>query len=122
MATTHYVMAEFKTAYLQREVVVQKPVAADVKVGQVCEINNAGKIAPISSTTSADAAKALATAGKMIIAQSDMTVSKGHIPVENRNHNYSDVVASDTDAKHVMVFMITDPSDLKLSTFSVTTT
>lgn len=121
VTTTYYVMAEFKTAYLQREVVVQKPVASAVKVGQVCEINSSGQIAPISSTTSADAAKALATAGTMIIAQSDMTVSKGHIPVENRDHNYSDVVASDTNNKHVMVFMITDPSDLKLSTFSVTT-
>ena len=101
-------MAEFKTAYLQREVALDVKVAADVRVGQVCTLAN--------DTITASTA-ATASVGNVIIAQSDMTVGKGHIPIENRDHNYSDVVkASASDKKHVMVFMVTDVSDIIVKT------
>ena len=94
-------MAEFKTAYLQREVALDVEVAADVKVGQVCTLAD-------DTLTAATSAKV----GDVIIAQSDMTVGHGHIPIENRDHNYSDKVAASTDKKHVMVFVVSDPSDI----------
>jgi hypothetical protein len=96
-------MAEFKTAYLQREVALDVKVAADVKVGQVCKLAN--------DTITASTASAVAV-GDVIIAQSDMTVGQGHIKIENRDHNYSDKVAASTDKKHVMVFVVSDPSDI----------
>ena len=101
------VMAQFKTAYLQREVRVDAKVAAEVKVGQLCTLSE-GSIAAKTSATAA--------VGDVIIAQSDMTVGKGHVPVENRDHNYSNKVAASTSAKHVMVFFVTDPNDLVLTT------
>lgn len=94
-------MAEFKTAYLQREVAVDATVAEDVRVGQVCTLAG-GAITPTAS----------AAVGNVIIAQSDMTVGRGHIPIENRDHNYSDEVAASESPKHVMVFMITDVNDI----------
>lgn len=100
-------MAEFKTAYLQREVALDAKVAADVKVGQVCTFANDTLTAATGNT---------AAVGNAIIAQSDMTVGNGHIPIENRDHNYSDVVKASTEKKHVMVFMVTDVNDLILKT------
>ena len=105
-------MAEFKTAYLQREVALDVKVAADVKVGQVCKLAN--------DTITASTASAVAV-GDVIIAQSDTTVGQGHIKIENRDHNYSDVVKKEfhmdgddevLDPKHVMVFVVSDPSDI----------
>ena len=101
------IMAEFKTAYLQREVAVTADVSADVKVGQVCTLAD-DTITPVMS---GDAVKL----GDVIIAQSDMTVGRGHIPVENRSMLYSDKVAAG-DEKHVMVFLITDLNDVILKT------
>lgn len=94
------IMAEFKTAYLQREVAINADVTAEVKVGQICTFAD-GEIAPATSPK----------VGDVIIAQSDMTVGRGHVPVENRSMLYSDVVAAGND-KHVMVFMITDLNDI----------
>lgn len=105
-------MAEFKTAYLQREVALDVKVAADLKVGQVCTLADD----TLSAATTA-------SVGDVIIAQSDMTVGNGHIPIERRDHNYSDVVKKEyhldsdgetevLDPKHVMVFMITDVNDI----------
>lgn len=94
-------MAEFKTAYMQREVALDVEVASTVKVGQVCTLAD-------DTLTPATSAKV----GDVIIAQSDMTVGYGHIPVENRDHNYSDNVVASDDKKHVMVFVITDVNDI----------
>ena len=98
-------MATFKTAYLQREVALDVKVAADVRVGQVCTLSESGL-----------AAATAAKVGDVIIAQSDMTVGTGHVPVENRDWKYSDKVAASTTAKHVMVFMITDVNDIVTKT------
>lgn len=99
------VMAEFKTAYLQREVAMDVKVASDVKVGQVCSLANE-TITPIANT-------AAPAVGNVIIAQSDMTVGKGHVPVENRDHKYDDKVAASTSvAKKVLAFVITDVQDI----------
>ena len=108
-------MAEFKTAYLQREVSLNSvKVSADLKVGQVCSLAN--------DTLTALADSASVAVGNVIIAQSDMTVGNGHIPIENRDHNYSDIVKKEfhldedeaevLDPKHVMVFVITDVNDI----------
>lgn len=96
------IMAEFKTAYLQREVAVDATLAADLRVGQVCTLSAAGALA---------AATAVA-AGNVIIAQSDMTMGNGHVPIELRDHKYSDVVKASSAKKRVMVFMITDVNDI----------
>lgn len=96
------IMAEFKTAYLQREVAVDATLAADLRVGQVCTLSSAGALA---------AATAVA-AGNVIIAQSDMTMGNGHVPIELRDHKYSDVVKASSTKKRVMVFMITDVNDI----------
>lgn len=95
-------MAEFKTAYLQREVAIDATLAADLKVGQVCTLSSAGALAAATSVA----------VGNVIIAQSDMTVGNGHVPVENRDWKYSDVVAASSTKKHVMVFVITDVNDI----------
>ena len=99
------IMASFKTAYLQKESRIDATLAADLKVGQLCTY---------TASTKALAAKTTATpaVGDVIIAQSDMTVGKGHVPVENRDHNYSDVVKASTTEKLVMVFVVTDPTDI----------
>ena len=99
------IMAEFKTAYLQREVAVTADVTAEVKVGQVCTLAE-DKITPVSTVGAV-------VNGDVIIAQSDMTVGRGHVPVENRSLSYSDKVAVGND-KHVMVFVITDVNDVIL--------
>lgn len=98
------IMAEFNTAYLQREVALDVKVAAEVKVGQVCSLAN--------DTITAIADTATPAVGNVIIAQSDMTVGGGHVPVENRNWNYSNKVAASTATKKVLVFVISDVNDI----------
>ena len=101
-------MAEFKTAYLQREVALDAKVAAEVRVGQVCSFAN--------ETVTALGDSATPVVGNVIIAQSDMTVGGGHVPVENRDWNYSDKVAASTTTKKVLVFVISDVNDIVLKT------
>lgn len=104
-------MASFKTAWNQREVRLDVPVAADLKVGQVCTLVS-GKLTARTDTTKA--------VGDYIIAQSDMTVGKNRFikPVSGLDyeHKYSDVVTSSTTAKHVMVFVVTDVNDVTYTT------
>ena len=100
-------MARFKTAYLQREVPVMGTLAADVKVGQVVTFSgvNGTAIAAVANDTAI-------TAGQWIVAQSDMTMGEGHVPVENRDYRYSNVVKASTTAKHVALFRIDNPEDI----------
>ena len=101
-------MAHFKTAWMQKEQVLDKKVNADVKVGDLVYVGNGtnGKAADTlykaTSLTEAD----------YIIAQSDMTMEYGHIPVEQHDHRYSDKVAASTSVKKVAVFFIIDKSDI----------
>lgn len=115
---------KFKTAYLQREIPLDAAVAGDgdFKVGQLVTLvsANAGKPQYFK------AADTLAAATH-IIAQSDMTMEYGHVPVENRDYRYSDVVArtntagvpttvstvaATTEVKKVAVFKITNSDDV----------
>lgn len=100
-------MARFKTGYLQREIPIVATLAADLKVGQICTFSGVDGTALAALGDSA----ALA-AGQYIIAQSDMTMGYGHIPVENRDYRYSEVVAASTTPKTVAVFRINDPGDI----------
>ena len=98
----------FKTAYLQREIVVDAKVATNVIVGQLVTLSGD----TISSAATADAAT-------HIIAQSDMTMEYGHVPVEYRDYKYSDVVAASTTIeKKVALFKITNKDDLNVSQIS----
>lgn len=99
------VMAQFKTAYLQREVAMDVKVAGNYKVGQICSLAN--------DTLTAIGDSATPAVGNVIIAQSDMTVGKGHVPVEAQDYKYSDTVAASTGTpKKVLVFVINDVNDI----------
>lgn len=99
--------AKFKTGYLQREIPVMGTLAADLHVGQICTFSGVDgtAIAAIGDSTNL-------TAGQWIVAQSDMTMGEGHIPVENRDYRYNDKVAASSTPKHVALFRIDDPSDV----------
>ena len=74
------IYGEFITARLQREIPYDVVVAtaANVKVGQLVKLDN-GAITEVN--TLADATH--------LIAQSDMTMEYGHVPVEYRDYRYS---------------------------------
>ena len=57
-----------------------------------------------------------------IVAQSDMTMEYGHVPVEYRDYRYSDTVADSTKVKKVALFRITDVLDVIKTTNKFTTT
>lgn len=87
---------EFKTAYLQREI----PVDAAVMHGDGLVVGNlvkfveatANTVPYIVAATGNDKAAALADATH-IIAQSDMTLEYGHVPVEAQDYRYKKTVA-----------------------------
>ena len=106
----------FKTAYLQREVPMDVAVigSAPLKVGQLVTltVGASGKPDSIAAATTL-------TAATHIIAQSDMTLGYGHVPVESRVWNYSDKVATTgtalattTPVKHVALYSIMDATDI----------
>lgn len=84
-------LGSFETAYLQREVPEDVVVASDSHfvVGQMVKLEN-GTIKTLSAGT-IPAAREEAT---HIIAQSDMTMEYGHVPVEDRDYRYSPNVAT----------------------------
>ena len=95
--------AHFKTALGQREIVLDTKVATDLVVGQLCKYASGSLSASTSATP---------VAGDYIIAQSDMSMEYGHIPVENRDYRYNPKVAASTTNKKVAVFAVTDVSDV----------
>lgn len=101
-------MAQFKTAYLQREVRIDAKPSADLKVGQVCTY---------TPGTQALVAASSLVAGSVIIAQSDMTMAKYtdgkmNVKIADHDYSYSDKVAASTTPKPVMVFVVTDVNDV----------
>lgn len=97
------VKGKFKTAYDAREIVLDVPVADTLlEVGQLVKLDGSGKLTAASSKT--DAA--------YMVAQSDMTMEYGHVPVEDRNYAYSNKVAKSETAKKVAVFPLTDKDDV----------
>lgn len=120
--------ASFKTAYLQREDVLIAPAAAsiDARVGDVVKINANGKLEKVAVTGQSTAAAAIAAAkaavqvGNYILAQSDMTMDYGHVPVENRDYRYSDKVSMiANEDKRVMVYKIVNLDDIVLTAEAV---
>lgn len=111
---------EFKTAYLQHEVVETVAVVGDMVVGQL--------VTYVPATTTVQAY--IKTANNVddathIIAQSDMTMEYGHVPVENRDYRYSEVVAKTTATtpttltgtkKKVAMFNVYDVDDIVTTT------
>lgn len=97
--------AYFKTALGQREIVLDTKVAEELKVGYLCKHDaSTNKLSASTSGTPA--------AGDYIVAQSDMTMEYGHVPVENRDYRYDPKVAASTTTKKVAVFRVTDVSDV----------
>ena len=98
-----YKKAHFKTAYLQREIVIQAKVSEKLEVGALCTY---------TAGTNTIAGASAAAVGNYIVAQSDMTMDTGHVPVEYRNHQYSPDVAVSATAKNVALFRIDNPDDI----------
>ena len=105
-------MAHFKTAYGQREIILDAKVAAMsgnstgyIKVGDLVALTESNGVYTITEKS------ALADATH-IVAQSDMTLEYGHIPVEKRDYKYSPTVAVTTTPKRVALFQITDNNDI----------
>lgn len=139
-------MASFKTAYLQKtdllDVAVKATVQADdasntalakafgvrqttpealtaLKVGDLVVLTPATASLPASIIRTLSLAEAT-----HIIAQSDVTLEYGHIPVENRdyryfpmvNGTYTDSLAANTPTKKVSVYTIVDKGDILIDT------
>lgn len=103
--------AKFRTAYEQREIVMDVAVIGsdNLVVGQLVTLTAASGSVPayIASAQSVSAAT-------HIVAQSDMTMEYGHVPVEERNYAYSDKVnvtdneaSSTSHVKKVALFVAT---------------
>lgn len=86
--------AKFRTAYLQREIVMDAIVSTGdpVKVGSLVAIDWDGVNPAIVKPVVANDAKSAMTIATHIMAQSDMTMEYGHVPVENRDYRYSDEI------------------------------
>lgn len=113
-------MAEFKTAYLQREVPLDLVVV--VPAGQTLKVGDLVTVTPETDTVSSymQKAQSLATATH-IVAQSDMTLGYGHVPVEYRDYRYNPEVKGTATAapidktgtwKHVALYLIVDKNDI----------
>ena len=120
--------AKFKTAYLQREIPVEVAVigAAALEVGQLVTLTPTNGTNPdyIAAAAGATAAAAL-SAATHIIAQSDMTMEYGHVPVEDRDYKYSPEVAvtagtisTSSPKKKVALFKLINKDDVTAYTVS----
>ena len=120
--------AKFKTAYLQREIPVEVAVigAAALEVGQLVTLTPTNGTNPdyIAAAAGATASAAL-SAATHIIAQSDMTMEYGHVPVEDRDYKYSPEVAvtagtisTSSPKKKVALFKLINKDDVTAYTVS----
>ena len=101
------VKATFKTAYLQRELVMDVKVAAKMEVGTVVTLSGTGATATITAV--ADSVLTPANT-HYIVAQSDMTMNRAN---STSVDDYSDEVAASTTAlKKVALFKVIDPADV----------
>lgn len=96
--------AEFKTAYLQRELQLDVTLAAEAEVGDVVSVSEAGAMTLKAGNTVA--------VGDYIVAQSDQTMGYGHVPVELRDYRYSPTVAISATKKKVAVFRVNNVDDV----------
>lgn len=130
-------MANFKTAYLQREIIedlaVKATVQTDPAAGMatrkttpaslvVVMVGDLVKLTPATATVPAYIERVISKAtATHIVAQSDMTLEYGHVPVENRDYRYLPIVngtaasvVAATPVKKVALFKITDPTDVNI--------
>ena len=117
---TYFAQANFKTAYLQRELPVDAKAASPIElhVGDVVSgtIGADGVYTLAARSNAVEAtAKSSVAVGDYIVAQSDMTMEYGHVPVENRDYRYNDKVSIGTSAKKVALFKINDLSDINIT-------
>ena len=124
--TTHFAKANFKTAYLQRELPVDAKAASNLElhIGDVVSgtIGADGVYTLAARSGSSEStAKSSVAVGDYIIAQSDMTMEYDHVPVENRDYRYSDKVSLSTTPKKVALFKIVSKDDINVTSRSVTT-
>ena len=117
---TYFAQANFKTAYLQRELPVDAKAASplELHVGDVVSgtIGADGVYTLAARSNAVEAtAKSSVAVGDYIVAQSDMTMEYGHVPVENRDYRYDDKVSMGTSAKKVALFKINDLSDINIT-------
>lgn len=120
--------AKFKTAYLQREIPVEVAVigSAALEVGQLVTLTPTNGTNPDYIAAAAGATEAAAlSAATHIIAQSDMTMEYGHVPVENRDYKYSPEVAvtassisTSSPKKKVALFKLINKDDVTTYTVS----
>lgn len=120
--------AKFKTAYLQREIPVEVAVigAAALEVGQLVTLTPTNGTNPDYIAAAAGATEAAAlSAATHIIAQSDMTMEYGHVPVEDRDYKYSPKVAvtagsisTSSPKKKVALFKLINKDDVTTYTVS----
>jgi hypothetical protein len=99
------VKAHFKTAYGQREIVLDTKVSADLKVGYLVTLTGTEGNYSIAAASSATV-----TEGQYIVAQSDMTMGKRDY--SKHEFVYDDTVKASTTAKKVALFRVNDPSDI----------
>jgi len=135
-------MAKFKTAILQREIVLNVAVAATVNADPATGIATrkttpaettvvlVGDLVKLTAAAAATGAPAYITrvlslaAATHIVAQSDETMDYGHIPVENRDYRYlpivngteASTVTSASAVKRVALFPLIDKSDIEIDT------
>lgn len=117
---TYFAQANFKTAYLQRELPVDAKAASplELHVGDVVSgtVGADGVLTIAARSNAVEAtAKSSVAVGDYIVAQSDMTMEYGHVPVENRDYRYNDKVSMGTSAKKVALFKINDLSDINIT-------
>lgn len=114
-------MASFRTAYLQREL----PLDLDVVGTSPLKVGDLVTVTPETATVTGYMVKAATLAAAThIIAQSDMTLGYGHVPVELQDYKYSPEVAvtraeaptTKTNTwKHVALYQIIDKNDIILA-------
>ena len=112
MATVTNYKGSFITGWNQREIHADMIVEAVAKVGTLCTIGT-DKLTPITSAPQAGTKYAM-------IAQSDDTLGDGHVPVENRDWLYSDIVTASVTKKHVAYYIV-DTNDITATPYSYTT-
>lgn len=113
--------AKFKTAYLQRMLIIEATLAADVKVGDLVVYN------PATKALTASAAGDASVANSYIVAQSDTSFAAiggdratpyKHINVEDKNLQFDPTVKSSSTVKKVAVFKVVDPTDVEVESYT----
>lgn len=100
--------AEFKTAYLQREIPFNAVVVDDLVVGEMVKVFPAvGDVPAVIAKLAAETEVAALSEATHFMAQSDMTMGVGHVPVEYRDYRYSNEIASNVDMTKVVLAGVT---------------